>query len=114
MEKLSRRKVLVNLVAAGAGAAVVGAAKAQGRQDNQGRQDQQCRQDPKLRAQEERLRNVLEHVEIANDRLKGAAVRWTAPPDPDRPAFETLLNTINTECQGVMDTAHELLLRRGA
>ena len=99
MEKLSRRKVLVSLAAAGAGAAVVGTANAQ---------------NPNLRAQEERLRNVLEHVEIANDRIKGVAARWTAPPEPDRPAFETLLTNINIECQSVMDTTRELLLRRGA
>ena len=109
MEKLSRRRVLVNLAAAGAGAAIAGTANAQNRQDQN-----QCRQDPRLREQEERLRNVLEHVENANDRIRGVAVRWVAPPEPDRPAFETLLNTINNECQSVMDTAHELLLRRGA
>ncbi len=102
MEKLSRRKALLGLVAAGAGAAVVGTVKAQGRED------------PNLSAQKERLRNVLEHVEIADDRLKGAAARWVAPVDPDRPPFETLLTNISTECQSVMDTAHELLLRRGA
>src|SRR5438034_7623969 len=102
MEKLSRRKALLSLAAAGAGAAMVGVAKAE------------ATQDPNLSAQKERLRTVLEHVEIANDRLKGAAVRWSAPPDPDRPAFETLLTNINSECQSVMDTTHELLLRRGA
>ena len=58
MEKLSRRKVLISLAAAGAGAAVVGTANAQ---------------NSNLRAQEARLRNVLEHVEIANDRIKGVA-----------------------------------------
>ena len=109
MEKLSRRKVLVTLAAAGAGAAIAGTANAQGRQD-----PNQCPQNPRLRAQEERLRNVLDHVEIANDHIRGVAARWTNPPEPDRPAFETLLTSINTECQSVMDTAHELLLRRGA
>jgi hypothetical protein len=108
MEKVSRRKALVSLAAAGAGAVVVGAAQAQGPQDTR------CEQDPNLSAQKERLRSVLEHVEIANDRLKGAAVRWVNPPDPSRPAFETLLTNINTECQSVMDTTRELLLRRGA
>ena len=102
MEKLSRRKALLGLAAAGAGAAVAGAAKAEGTQD------------PNLKSQEERLRNALEHVEIANDRLKGAAVRWVDPPEPSRPAFETLLTNISTECQSVMDTTRELLLRRGA
>jgi hypothetical protein len=101
MEKLSRRKALLGLAAAGAGTALVGAAKAQDRED------------PNLSAQKERLRNVLEHVEMANDRLKGAAVRWADPPEPNRPAFETLLTNINTECQSVMDITHELLLRRG-
>ena len=99
MERLSRRKVLLSLAAAGAGAAVAGTANAQ---------------NSNLRAQEARLRNVFEHVEIANDHIKGVAARWTAPPDPTRPAFETLLTNINSECQSVMDTAHELLLRRGA
>ena len=56
---------------------------------------------------------MLEHVEIANDRLKGAAVRWQEPPEPVRPAFEALLININTECQSVMETTRELLLRRG-
>jgi len=102
MEKLSRRKVLISLAAAGAGAAVAGTANAQDHQP------------ANLSAQEARLRNVLEHVEIANDHIKGVAARWTAPPDPTRPAFETLLTNINSECQSVMDTAHELLLRRGA
>ena len=102
MEKLSRRKALLGLAAAGAGAAVVGVAKAEGTQD------------PNLKSQEERLRNVLEHVEIANDRIRGVAVRWADPPEPIRPAFETLLTNINTECQSVMDTTRELLLRRGA
>jgi hypothetical protein len=109
MEKLSRRKVLVNLAAAGAGAVIAGTANAQGRQDAN-----QCPQNPRLRAQEERLRNVLDQVEIANDHIRGVAARWTAPPEPDRPAFETLLTNVNTECQSVMETAHELLLRRGA
>ena len=99
MEKLSRRKVLVSLAAVGAGAAVVGTANAQ---------------NSNLRAQEARLRNVLEHIETANDHIKGVAARWADPPDPDRPAFETLLTNINTECQSVMDTTRELLLRRGA
>src|SRR5262245_13569972 len=102
MEKLSRRKALLGLATAGAGAVVVGAAKAQGTED------------PNLSAQKERLRNVLDHVEIANDRIKGAAARWQNPPDPGRPAFETLLTNINTECQNVMDSVRELLLRRGA
>jgi hypothetical protein len=52
MEKLSRRKVLVNLAAAGAGAAIAGAAKAQGTED------------PNLSAQKERLRNVLDHGRV--------------------------------------------------
>jgi hypothetical protein len=45
MEKLSRRKALLGLAAASAGAAVAGAAKAEGTQD------------PNLKSQEERLRN---------------------------------------------------------
>jgi hypothetical protein len=102
MEKLSRRKALMSLAVAGAGAAMAGAANAQ------------VADDTNLNAQKERLRNVLGHVEIANDLIKGAAARWVNPPEPGRPAFETLLSNINTECQSVMDTTRELLLRRGA
>jgi hypothetical protein len=72
MEKLLRRKALMDLAAAEAGAAMAGVAKAE-----------------------------------------GAAVRWQEPPEPVRPAFEMLLNNINTECQSVMETTRELLLRRG-
>ena len=105
IERLSRRKVLFGLAAAGAGAAVTGMA-APGMA--------KAMDDPGLTAQLERLRNVLGHVEIADDVIIGAAARWIAPPDPDRPAFETLLTTIDTECQSVIDTVRELLLRRGA
>jgi hypothetical protein len=52
MEKLSRRKALLSLAAAGAGAAVAGTAKAQGAED------------PNLSAQKERLRNVLDHGRV--------------------------------------------------
>src|SRR5262245_25029778 len=79
MEKLSRRKALMALAAAGAGAAVAGAANAQSQQDNN------------LEAHEQRLPNPPQRTANPNDRLQGAAARWVAPPDPDRPAFETLL-----------------------
>ena len=67
-----------------------------------------------LRAQEQGLRNVRNHVEIADDRIQRAAVAWVAPPEPTRAEFDALLNDINVECQRVIETATELLLRRGA
>jgi hypothetical protein len=68
MEKLTRRKALLGLAAAGAGAAISGGANAQSQKESN------------LEAQKERLRNTLEHIEIANDRIQGAKARWTAPP----------------------------------
>jgi hypothetical protein len=68
MEKLTRRKALLGLAAAGAGAALAGGANAQNQKESN------------LEAQKERLRNTLEHIEIANDRIQGAKARWTAPP----------------------------------
>ena len=127
MKKLSRRTVLAGLAAAGAGAAIVGTATTA---------KAAASTDTNLQAQKQRLDLVLQNVEMANDRIKGTAVRWippvepdmpcgTPPADPDQPAgqppvepdrcvFEALLNKINSECQGVMDTANALLLRRGA
>jgi hypothetical protein len=102
MEKTSRRKLLVNLAATGAAAAGARTASARDRQR------------PNLKEQEARLRNVLSHLEAGNDHMNRVASGWTAPPDPDRPEFDALLNGINSECQSVMETANELLLRRGA
>ena len=96
-ETVSRRKVLLGLAAAGAGAAIAGTVKAN---------------PPDLEAQRQRLLNVLNHVEISNDLIQGAAERWVDPSEPSRPAIETLLGTISTECTSVIDIAHELLLRR--
>ena len=102
-EKLSRRRVLVDLAAAGAGAALVGTAKAN---------VQNVPDD--LQEQKAKLQNVLEHVEIADAKITRLATAWVAPPDPDWPEFEALRNDINSECQKVMTTVNELLLRRGA
>lgn len=99
MEKISRRKVLFGLAAAGAGLAVAGTTNAK---------------TTDLRAQEQRLREVLRHVEIANDHFKRVAARWVGPPDISVAVFDGLLININTECQSVMDTARELLDLRGA
>ena len=99
MEKISRRKVLFGLAAAGVGLAVAGTTNAK---------------TTDLRGQEQRLREVLRHVEVANDHFNRVAAGWVAPPDLSVAVFDGLLININTECQSVMETARELLDRRGA
>jgi hypothetical protein len=101
MEKQSRRQTLLTLAATGAGVAVAGTASARPSQR------------PNLREQEARLRHVLNQTENANDQMNRVASGWTAPPDPDRPEFDVLLNSINSECQSLIETA-TALLRRGA
>ena len=102
MEKLSRRKALLGLAAAGAGLTVVSTAKAT---------EQRFTNPPEDR--KERLQNVLTHLEIADDHLMDVQSRWTDPPE-ELPQLNALLNNIITECDSVMKTADELLkLTRG-
>jgi hypothetical protein len=102
-EKLSRRKVLVALAATGAGAALVGTAQANVQSVPDDVQEQKAK-----------LQNVLEHVEIADAKITRLATAWQDPPEPTWPQFDALRNDINSECQKVMSTINELLLRRGA
>jgi len=59
-------------------------------------------------SQDERLAQVLNHLDIAKTRLADVNADWTAPPEGDEPELRALLADIMSSCASLDAHAKEI------